>query len=303
MKKLVVCGATGTQGGSVIDMMKDSEGWELCGFTRNSNGDKAQNLESAGFHMRWADLESYYSLIKVFRDADCVFGMTQPWNHKYTKCDTNAEWRQGKNIVDACKEVGVGHLVLSTAAHLSDEKTGLPHVDIKIEIEDYAKQSGVPITYLKPAQFMDNIGMRFLSVKKGKIRGFVAGDVKVPYIATKDIGIFARIAFENPDEYIGREVKLIGDFVSGYELADMMGSIRGEKFKYSSVPKWIIWIVSREFYIMRIAFEELAFSEIVDQIPPEIEKCKKINPELFSMADYLKSVGWESRKLKKINYS
>ena len=171
------------------------------------------------------------------------------------------------------------------------------HVDIKIDIEQYAKQSGVPTTYLKPAQFMDNVGMKFLPVKKGKIRGFVAGDAKVPYIATKDIGKFAQIAFENPTEYIGREIKLIGDFVSGYELADIMGSIRGEKFKYDAVPKWIIWIVSKEFYAMRVAFEELAYSDIVDQIPPEIEKCKKINPDLLSMVGYLKSVGWESRIL------
>jgi uncharacterized protein YbjT (DUF2867 family) len=297
MKKLVVCGATGTQGGSVIEVMKDSKGWELYGFSRDSNSEGAQNLQSAGVHLSWAHLESYHSLIKVFRDADGVFGMTQPWNIKYTKCDTNAEWRQGKNIVDACKEVGVGHLVLSTVAHLTDEKTGLPHVDIKIDIEQYAKQSGVPTTYLKPAQFMDNVGMKFLPVKKGKIRGFVAGDAKVPYVATQDIGKFAQIAFENPDEYIGKEVKLIGDFVSGDELADIMGNIRGEMFKYGAVPKWIIWIVSREFYAMRIAFEELAYSDIVDQIPPEIEKCKKINPDLLSMADYLKSNGWESRIL------
>jgi len=103
--------------------------------------------------------------------------------------------KQGINIIDACKATGVKHLVLSTAAHLTNEKTGLPHVDVKIDIEEYAEANGIPTTYLKPGQFMDNIGKNFLAVRRGKIRGFVASDTRVPYIATKDIGEFARIAF------------------------------------------------------------------------------------------------------------
>ena len=90
MKKLAVCGATGTQGGSVIEVMKDSAGWELYGFSRDSSGDKAQNLQSAGVNMSVADLENFDSLVNVFRKADCVFGMTQPWIQKYTKCNTDA---------------------------------------------------------------------------------------------------------------------------------------------------------------------------------------------------------------------
>ena len=61
----------------------------------------------------------------------------QNWTEKYPVFSEKkeVEWQQGKNIVDACKKTGVGHLVLSTAAHLTDEKMGLPHVDIKTEIE------------------------------------------------------------------------------------------------------------------------------------------------------------------------
>jgi uncharacterized protein YbjT (DUF2867 family) len=297
MKKLVVCGSTGTQGGSLIEVMKDMKDWELSGFSRNINNDKVQSFKLKGVTMSKADFEDLDSLIKVFQGADCVFGITQPWNRSYTKCDTKAELKQGKNIVDACERTGVEHLILVTAAHLTDEKIGLPHVDIKIDIEDYARQSRVPTTYLKPAQFMDNIGMRFLPIKKGKIRGFIAGDARVPYIATRDIALFAKIALENPDEYIEKEVRLIGDFVSGFELADIFSKIRNEKFIYKAVPKWLIWIISREFYAMRVAFEEFARSDVVDQIPPEIDKNREINPDLMSMEQYLKYEGWDSRKL------
>jgi uncharacterized protein YbjT (DUF2867 family) len=297
MKRLVVCGATGRQGGSVIEAMKGLEGWQLHAFSRDTNSDGARDLKSKEIEVDRADLEDLDSLIRVFKGADCVFGVTQPWNKAYTKCDTHSELKQGKNIVDACKKVDVGYLVLSTAAHMTDEKIGLPQVDIKINIELYAKHSEIPATILKPAQFMDNVGMKFLPVKKGKVRGFIAGDAKVPYIATKDIGIFARAAFENPEEYIGKEVKLIGDFVSGHELAATMSKIRAEKFKYSAVPKWIIWLYSREFYVMRNAFEEFARSELAELIPPEIEKCRRIDPDLMSMEKYLLAMNWDSRGL------
>lgn len=296
MRKLVVCGATGTQGGNVIEAMRDQDEWELHAFSRDPNSAKVKKLQNDGVKVSQADLLDLDSLIKIFDSTDCVFGVTQPWNKAYTKCDTQAEMEQGQNIVLACKETGIKHLVLSTAAHLTDDKMGLPHVDIKIDIEEYAKKSGIPLTILKPAQFMDNIGMKFLPVKKGKIRGFIDGNAKVPYVATRDIGVFAKIALKNPDDYIGEDIKLIGDFFSGYELADTMGQIREERFKYTAVPKWMIWLYSREFYAMRIAFEDFAMSDMANLIPHEIEKCKAINPDLMSVEQYLKYKGWGNRQ-------
>jgi hypothetical protein len=48
---------------------------------------------------------------------------------------------------------------------------------------------------------------------------------------------------------------------------------------------------------MRVAFEEFSRSDVVDQIPPEIDKNREINPDLMSMEQYLKFEDWDSRKL------
>ena len=107
MKRLVVCGATGKQGGSVIEAMKGLEGWQIRAFSRDTNSDGAKNLKSKGIEVDRADLEDVDSLIRVFKGADGVFGVTQPWNKAYTKCDTRSELKQGKNIIDACEKVDV----------------------------------------------------------------------------------------------------------------------------------------------------------------------------------------------------
>ncbi len=298
MKKLVICGATGTQGGAVFDVMKNAENWELIGFSRSPDKTTVENFKSQGLTLLQGDLASLDSLIKVFEGADYVFGITQPWNKTYTKVDTDLELTQGTNIIDACVKSGVKHMVFSSAAHGENEKTGLPHVDVKIDIEERIRNCGLGYTILNPVQFMNNIGMKFLPVKKGKIRGFIDGDAKVPYVAVRDIALLAKAAFENTDNFNKKEIGLVGDLVSGEELAAIFGSLRNEKFKYKGVPRWIIRLFSKEFYKMRRKFEETGRdSELITKFQDTIKECRELNPDMLSMEDYLKMEGWDKRSL------
>lgn len=293
MKKLVICGSTGSQGGAVAELMKNDGNFQLIGFSRNLNQPKVSELQSSGLSMIEGDLADLSSLKSVFNGADCVFGITQPWNRNYTKVDTKLELEQGKNIVDACKQAGIKHLVFSSAAHGEEQKTGLPHVDVKIDIEAFIADSGIDYTILNPVQFMDNIGMKFLPIKKGKIRGFIDGDAKVPYIAVKDIGRFARLAFDAPEKFKNVKLTLIGDIISGFEMAALLARLKNEKYTYKAVPRWLIKLFSSEFYKMRLTFEEAGRDEnTISQFKEAIVECQNINPDLMSMKDYLKYAGW-----------
>jgi uncharacterized protein YbjT (DUF2867 family) len=298
MKKLIICGSTGTQGGAVFDAMKSAEDWELVGFSRNMDNPNIDTLTSQGLVMLKGDLADLTSLTKAFEGADCVFGLTQPWNKAYTKVDTDLELKQGKNIIDACVRSGVKHLVFSSAAHGEDEKTGLPHVDVKIDIETHIRDSSLGYTMLNPVQFMNNIGMKFLPVKKGKIRGFIDGNAKVPYVAVRDIALLAKAAFENTETFNKKEIPLVGDLVSGEEMAAILGTLRNETFRYKDVPRWIIRLVSKEFYKMRLKFEETGRdSEAIAKFQDAINNCQKINPEMLDMEGFLKREGWDKRLL------
>lgn len=293
---MVICGSTGKQGGAVVDVMKDSRSWKLVGFSRNLDQPKVAELLSFGLAMLKGDLADLDSLEKAFAGADCVFGLTQPWNKRYTKVDTELELKQGKNIVDACIKTGVRHLVFSSAAHSEKEKTGLPHVDVKIDIEEYTRNSGIGYTFLNPVQFMDNIGMKFMPVKKGRIRGFIDGEAKVPYVAVKDIALLAKTAFENGQDFYQKEITLIGDLVSGEELAAIFSKLRNETFRFKAVPKWIIRLISKEFYKMRLKFEQAGTdAETIKRVRNGIKECQEINPDMLSMEDYLKMKGWDKK--------
>jgi uncharacterized protein YbjT (DUF2867 family) len=297
-KTIVVCGASGNQGGAVVQSLLRSQQWNIVALSRNPDSERMMEFKRTGVMIKSADLQGKASLTKAIENAYGCFGVTQPWSSDYKKVNIEGEIEQGRNIVDACLEAGVKHLVQSTALHFGTGKTEIPHVDSKLVIEEYLMKNKVPHTLLRPASFMDNIGTPFFPVKKGSIKGFVDGDAKVPYIACEDIGEFARLAFEHPDDFIGKEINMIGDFVSGEELCQSMSKLRdGEHFSYKTTPKLLMRIFANEFYKMRTTFEKYGRPPYPPEVQDVMSECKRMHPKLLSVEQYLKAKGYQTKQL------
>jgi uncharacterized protein YbjT (DUF2867 family) len=297
-KTIVVCGASGNQGGAVVQSLLSSQQWNIVALSRNPDSERMMDFKRTGVTVKRADLEDKASLTKAIENAYGCFGVTQPWSSDYKKVNIEGEIEQGRNIVDACLEAGVKHLVQSTVLHFGTGKTEIPHVDSKLDIEEYLMKNKVPYTLLRPASFMDNIGTHFFPVKKGSIKGFVDGDAKVPYIACEDIGVFARLAFEHPDDFIGKEINMIGDFVSGEELCRSMSKLRdGEHFNYKTTPKLLMRIFANEFYKMRTTFEQYGRPPYPPEVQDVIGECKRMHPKLLSVEQFLKTKGYQTKQL------
>lgn len=102
-KLLVIIGATGKQGGSVIkSILADptaSKQFKLRGVTRDVSKDAAKALTEQGVEMVAADLDDKASLVKAFEGAYGVFAVTDFW----ATMDKDIEVKQGKNMADAAK--------------------------------------------------------------------------------------------------------------------------------------------------------------------------------------------------------
>jgi len=298
-KRVVVCGATGNQGKAVVSALLASQQWEVVALTRSTEGAAAGELRRAGARVVRADLLDRASLVEAFRGAYGVFGVTQPWSADYKKCDVASEVRQGRNIIDACLECGIEHLVLSTVMLLFDYQRGqISHVDSKLDIEAYAREKQVPMTIVRPASFMDNIGLPFFPVKRGSVRGFVAGDAKVPYVACADIGVLVAAALSRPAEVLGKEVRALGDLVSGADLAAALSKLRrGERFKYKAVPAIVLRLFAREFHQMRREFESYGRPPALSRYQPVLEETRKFCPEPPTIDAFLARRGYASKAL------
>jgi uncharacterized protein YbjT (DUF2867 family) len=103
-ERVVVCGATGQQGGAVVRALLESGRWDVIALSRSPGRKSAVELERAGVRVVQGDLLDRSSLTAAFRGAYGVFGVTQPWSPDYKTCDVESEVRQGRNVVDATRE-------------------------------------------------------------------------------------------------------------------------------------------------------------------------------------------------------
>jgi uncharacterized protein YbjT (DUF2867 family) len=89
------------------------------------------------------------------------------------------------------KEVGVQHLIFSSLLGVKDTTKGrlanVPHFDIKAEVEQYIRDSGVPATFFLPGYFMSNLDMMIRPGPDGVLTWAlpIGKDSKLPMIDIK----------------------------------------------------------------------------------------------------------------------
>lgn len=286
---IVVCGATGQQGGAVIEALLASGHSSIRGLTRDVSSTKSQDLRARHIDMVKADLADVESLAAAFDGAQAVFALTQPWTSDYKKASPRAEVEQGLAIVAAAKRNKVEHVVLSTVIlDGRHRKTGVPHVDSKIEIEMALEKSNLAWTVLGPGTFMDNIGTKFFPVGHKSIRGFVSKETALPYIAVRDIGRAAAKAFANPSEWLGKRLNLVAGMWDGEALCKALSNVHGRPYRWKAPPRLLMRLFAPEFYKMRLAFEAFGRPPFPAEYLESIETTRKLLPDVWSIEDYVR---------------
>ncbi|OQU98278.1 hypothetical protein CLAIMM_04087 [Cladophialophora immunda] len=159
-KLIVVVGATGTQGGSVVDTFLQEPGWKVRALTRNANSAAAKKLRDKGVHeIVSASLDNVSSLVQAFHGAHAIFAVTDFWGPYYDPETTpqataagvpknvwaaRREEQQGRNVFDAAAQVqGLQRLIfssLSNATKWSGGKyTHVYHFDSKAHAAEYGQ--------------------------------------------------------------------------------------------------------------------------------------------------------------------
>ncbi|KZO94761.1 NAD(P)-binding protein [Calocera viscosa TUFC12733] len=153
-KIIVVAGATGNQGGSVVTALLNHGGYVVRGLTRDITSAASQALTAKGVEMLQVSVMDREGLVAAFKGAYAVFGVTKP----FTK---DSEIDQGKNMVDACRANDVPLFVwtsLPSASELSNGKvTGISLLDDKAAVDKYTKAVGQPTVILHTGSFTENM--------------------------------------------------------------------------------------------------------------------------------------------------
>ncbi len=281
---ILVCGATGNQGGAVARSLLD-RGFRVRALTRNSQKSEAQALAEGGAEVVQGDMEDRSDMKRVLEGVYGIFSVQNFWETGYER-----EVQQGKTVANAIKEAGVQHCVYSSVGSAHRE-TGIPHFDSKWEVEEHLRELDLPYTVLRPVFFMQNWEMMREPILGGTLAQPLDPDKPFQHVAVEDVGAFAAIAFEHPDEWIGREVDIAGDEQTMPEIAETFGRVIGREVDYYQVP-WDQFEeqMGEEFAVMYRWFNDVGYEADIDALRREY-------PELTTFERYLRSHGWEGAEL------
>ncbi len=251
-KKIVaVVGATGAQGGGVVDALLDDPGggFRVRALTRNPDSDKARALQARGAEVVPADADDPESLAAAFAGAHGAFCVTNYWEH----FSTDRELAQARALAEAARDSGLRHVVWSTLEDtrrfmaLDDprmptllERYKVPHLDAKGEANRFFEAAGVPTTYFHTSFYWDNLihfGMGPKPGPDGRL-AFVLpmADKLLPGIAAGDIGRCAYGVFQRGAELVGQSVGVAGEHLTGAQMAAALAQALGQPVVYNYVP-------------------------------------------------------------------
>jgi uncharacterized protein YbjT (DUF2867 family) len=285
-KPVLVTGATGRQGGAVIRHLLP-KGWKLRALTRDKNSYAARDLARQGVEVVEGDLEDPASLERAVRGAYGVYSVQDYW-----AVGARREVQQGKNLANAAHQAGVEHFVYSSVGG-AERNSGIPHWKSKWEIEKEIRRLGLPATVLRPAAFMETyyIDQVELGILKGKLVDAIRADKPYQTIATDDIGAFAALAFERPEEFRGLELEIAGSELTNPEAAQVFSRVLGKQVKFQKLPLWVVRLfLGHEFYQMFRWFNTAGFQA-------DIAGLRRRYPEvqLQTLEEWLRQEGWHKR--------
>jgi uncharacterized protein YbjT (DUF2867 family) len=231
MSRFLIIGATGQQGGSVINAL-DGRGHDIVAFVRDDQSDKAQALAARGVDLVVGDLDDQASIETAFAGVDGAFAVTTFFT---TSVDVEAE--QGLRIADAAKTANLPYLVFSSVGS-ADESTGLPHFESKYRVEQRIRELRIPAAVVAPVWFMENVvgPWKVGDLAKGSLREAMPADQTLQLVSSVDIGKAAAAVLEQPQKFTGERVELIGDELTGPQMAEVLTAATGRPIEFEVQP-------------------------------------------------------------------
>ena len=280
-KTIFVTGATGRQGSAAVRHLLEA-GYRVRGLTREPDKPEAQRLSALGAEIVQGDLDDP---AQIRKDIDGCYGVfaVLTWAEE----GPAGEVKQGKNLADAAKAAGIEHFLYSSVGG-ADRSTGIPNFESKATNERYMREVGLPLSILRPVNFMENFNApnaRKL-IASGRLVMALDPGKQLQMVSVEDIGFMAAIMLDNPDDWKGRSLEIAGDSLTIPQVAERFSSALGQKVEFVEQPLQDLKKVDNDrFLFMRWLNEEGYRADI-----PAI---RAIHPSLMNLQQWLEKGYWK----------
>ncbi|MCJ1461264.1 hypothetical protein MMC28_011646 [Mycoblastus sanguinarius] len=246
-KILVVFGATGQQGGSVINyVLNDPElspKYKIRAVTRYVHSEKAKQLKEK-VEVFQGDVLDRASLETALTGVHTVFAMTTP---SFGPDGLDVEYNSGKTIADVAVEKGAEYIIFSTLPPVKEiaggKYTKVTPFDAKAKAEQYIRGLRIKSAFYSPGFFMENFqSQTFLAPRQAPDGTWVMArhtspKTLAPLIdAVGDTGKFVGAILADPDKYEGKTFCAATALYSLEEIAAIMSKATGKTVVYKQIP-------------------------------------------------------------------
>jgi len=254
-KIIAVMGATGLQGGAVVDALLTlaQDEFSIRAITRNPDSDKAKALVTKGCEVVKADADDVSSMVAAFSGAYGAYLVTNFW----ADMSMTHEIETIDKLRESVSEAKVKHVVLSTLedtrpiVNASNDKdtwkildeahnSYVPHFDGKGETGQRFLESDVPVTLLFTTFYYDNfINFGMGPKKHGEDQPlsitFPIGDKAFAMNSLHDIGCNVVSILQDPTT-INTKQGVASTIATGKEIAATFAKVLGEPVVFNAVP-------------------------------------------------------------------
>lgn len=225
--KILVFGATGSQQFNVIGEAK-KKGAEVIAATSSENS--FEKLSQAGATPVLANLNDAAKILEITKGIDAIaymipVSLPNPFD--------GLEY--SKNVIDAAKANGIKKIVWNTSGWVESQKIGSPVDDVKLDVLDYLKNSGVDYVIIEPTIYMENMMGPFCApfiTNEKKLAYPTPEAMPIGWIASRDVSAFVVEAIYNAD-LKADAFKISGmENLKGNDLASAFSNGVGETIAY-----------------------------------------------------------------------
>ncbi|KAJ7708352.1 hypothetical protein B0H17DRAFT_917387 [Mycena rosella] len=241
-----VFGATGLQGSAVIRALLKDGTFTPRAISRDPTSEAALKLKASGVEVVKGDPLNKASLLSALHGSEAVFAVRELGCFSSLHQGPN-ELVQGKNMIDAAKEVSVKFFVFSSLPSITDLSGGkyknCLHFDHKVVLDDYLRASGLACASLLPGSFLENYWKCLTQIATGY-------DYSVPIItantrqaftwAEREVPAVTLALLKNytePSKNIsGNSYPIVNAIMTFAELASMTGEALGAEMTFTTAP-------------------------------------------------------------------
>jgi uncharacterized protein YbjT (DUF2867 family) len=305
---ITVVGASSKQGRSVVHTLLESGRYRVRALTRRVDTLEAQSLARQGAELMSVELQAGKpdGLVDAFRGSHGVFLMTPP-----IAPPASYETALGKQLADAAVEAGVQHIVFSALENVEAITNGrkwAPHFTDKAKVEAYIRTLPVASSFVYLGFFYTNLMEYYPPRVDGDTLIFpiyLPEDFKAPFVDPRTAtGPAVLEIFDDVNEYAGKSLPVIGEFISPREMVETFSRVTGKKTAYR--PAFTRDGLLQNF--PALGGNEEVVREILGMVEYAVEYgyyqkhrdlswSRQINPKTLTWEQFLRETQWQGSAL------